>query len=538
MSLDRQNLTSFQSLRRIGLSVLSVFILLKLVFSLISTLDRPQIQGKFELYQTNLVLVAAEWKPTDDLAGLGALQQSIIGADVLKSATQQYQTARKSDLETIAKLRDSLSDLATSATDLTTSTKASDKEIAAQTKLLNQTISAVKTEIDKIDLRIGILQAATNRPDQAIETWQKVIASSNQSNAKNIAASLIDIWRQPSRINTHTAPQITAEVSSSFDGWFRDRVLKQLYLDLDDRAELAQLDLTVQSRAKSAVVKLALNTIPRLLIGLGGLGLIIFFTIRFVIKLIQQREERSFSAILLENIQTPWSTPWDWEIVWQVFTIGFFFVGQFLLPIIFSRFINPATLTTRGQGIYVFSSYLLMSGLSIGVLYLSIKDYLPLSTDWFKFSWKSNWLLWGIGGYLVATPIVIVVSIFNEKIWAGQGGNNPLLQIVLESKDQIGLWLFFLTAAVAAPLFEEFLFRGFLLPSLTRYVPTWGAIGISGLLFGVAHLSLSEIIPLTTLGIVLGTVYVRTRNLLAPMLLHSLWNSSTLVSLFILGSSN
>uniref|UniRef100_UPI00286E6816 CPBP family intramembrane glutamic endopeptidase n=1 Tax=Chamaesiphon sp. VAR_69_metabat_338 TaxID=2964704 RepID=UPI00286E6816 len=136
------------------------------------------------------------------------------------------------------------------------------------------------------------------------------------------------------------------------------------------------------------------------------------------------------------------------------------------------------------------------------------------------------------------TPVVIVVSILNEKIWHGQGGSNPLLQIMLESKNSIALLLFFLTAAVAAPLFEEFLFRGFLLPSLTRYVPTWAAIGISALIFGVAHLSLSEIVPLTTLGIILGTVYARTRNLLAPMLLHSLWNSSTLVSLYILGSGN
>jgi membrane protease YdiL (CAAX protease family) len=179
-----------------------------------------------------------------------------------------------------------------------------------------------------------------------------------------------------------------------------------------------------------------------------------------------------------------------------------------------------------------------MAGLCLGVLYLSIKSYLPLPPDWFEFNWRSNWPLWGIGGYLVATPIVIVVSVLNERIWQGQGGSNPILQIVLEGKDPIAPWLFFLTAAVAAPLFEECLFRGFLLPSLTRYVPVWAAIGLSGLLFGVAHLSMSEIIPLTTLGIILGVVYTRTRNLLASMLLHSLWNSSTLVSLFILGSSN
>lgn len=102
----------------------------------------------------------------------------------------------------------------------------------------------------------------------------------------------------------------------------------------------------------------------------------------------------------------------------------------------------------------------------------------------------------------------------------------------------MALTIFFFTAAIAAPFFEEFLFRGFLLPSLTRYMPVWGAVVLSSLLFAVAHLSLSEILPLTVLGIILGVVYTRSRNLLAPMLLHSLWNSGTLVSLFVLGSGS
>jgi len=36
---------------------------------------------------------------------------------------------------------------------------------------------------------------------------------------------------------------------------------------------------------------------------------------------------------------------------------------------------------------------------------------------------------------------------------------------------------------------------------------------------------------------VLGVVYTRSRNLLAPMLLHSAWNSITMLGLFLLGSS-
>jgi uncharacterized protein len=533
MSLDRQNLTSFQSLRRIVLSVLSVFILIKLIFSLSSTLDRPQIQGKFELYQTNLVLVAAEWKPTEDLEGLAALQQSIVGKDLLKSATQQYQKAKESDLLAIDKLNNSLADLPIVATDGQTK-----QSLAIQSNLINKTISAAKLEIEKLDLRIGILQAANNQSKQAIETWQKVAANSQQSTSKNVAASLIEIWRQPSQIDKNTAPQIEAEIRSKLDDWFRDRALQKLYTNLGDRSALAQLDSAEQIKAQNALIKLAIITIPRVIIGLSGVGLIVFFTVRLIIIALQQRASRSFLEVLLTNISTAWATPWDWEIIWQVFVLGFFFVGQFLLPAVFGTFVNPAILTTRGQGIYVFSSYVLMSGLAIGVLYLSIKSYFPLPADWFKFNWKSNWLMWGVGGYLVATPIVIVVSLLNDRIWHGQGGSNPLLQIVLEGKDSIALLLFFATAAVAAPLFEEFLFRGFLLPSLTRYLPTWGAIGMSGLIFGVAHLSLSEIVPLTTLGIILGIVYVRTRNLLAPMLLHSLWNSSTLVSLYVLGSGS
>jgi uncharacterized protein len=487
MSLDRLNLTSFQTLRRIALSILTFFIIFKLVFALIATIDRPQIQGKFELYQTNLVLEAAEWKPTADLQGLEALQKSLVGADFLKSATEQYQTARKTDVQAIDKLSISLTD-----PELTDRDPKSAEFKAVQ---IRQTIAAAQTEIDNIDLRIGILQAAQKQPDLAIKTWQKIVSHATEA-------------------------------------------LHQLYTDIGDKAELEQLERTKQSIAENALIKLATIFTSRVLFGLGGLGLIIYYIVRLIIRLIQKESTEPVADLILTGLKTPWTSPWDWEIVWQVFMVGFFFVGQFLLPLIFSQFVNPSKLTTQAQAIYVFSSYAIMAGLGIGVLYLSIKSYFPLPPDWFKFNWKSNWILWGVGGYLVATPIVIVVSLLNEQIWKGQGGSNPILQIVLEGKDSIALLLFFLTAAVAAPLFEEFLFRGFLLPSLTRYMPVWGSIGLSGLLFGVAHLSFSEIIPLTTLGIILGVVYTRTRNLLAPMLLHSLWNSTTLISLYILGSGS
>jgi membrane protease YdiL (CAAX protease family) len=190
----------------------------------------------------------------------------------------------------------------------------------------------------------------------------------------------------------------------------------------------------------------------------------------------------------------------------------------------------------RSLALIVLVSYGLNSLGGIGVLYGSLKPFLPLPAGWFRIRWRENWLVWGLGGYLVALPLVILVSLVNQLIWQGQGGSNPLLPIALNGQDGLALTCFYLTAAIAAPIFEEIMFRGFLLPSLTRYLPIWGAIVCSSLIFAIAHLSLSEILPLTVLGIVLGVVYTRSRNLLASMLLHGLWNSGTLLTLFILGS--
>ena len=94
-----------------------------------------------------------------------------------------------------------------------------------------------------------------------------------------------------------------------------------------------------------------------------------------------------------------------------------------------------------------------------------------------------------------------------------------------------------LLSGVLAPLLEETVFRGFLLTSLTKFMPTWAAIPSSALLFGAAHLSPRDFPVLFSLGCLLGIVYVRSRNLLTPMLVHGVWNSAVLTLLFYLAST-
>jgi uncharacterized protein len=86
--------------------------------------------------------------------------------------------------------------------------------------------------------------------------------------------------------------------------------------------------------------------------------------------------------------------------------------------------------------------------------------------------------------------------------------------------------------AVCAPVWEETMFRGFLLPSLARYLPPWGAIIVTSLVFALVHFSKEGFLPLLVLGVVFGGVYVRTLNLLPAVLLHSLWNVWLLAQVF------
>lgn len=135
---------------------------------------------------------------------------------------------------------------------------------------------------------------------------------------------------------------------------------------------------------------------------------------------------------------------------------GFFFIGQLLLPLVFGLIgVNPAGFSVRMKAFYVLLSYLLMASGGLLVLYFSIKPFLPIPEDWFRFKFRSNWVLWGLGGYFVALPLVIIVSLVNQKLWQGQGGSNPILPLALEGQDGVALLIFFFTACIAAPLLRD-----------------------------------------------------------------------------------
>ena len=93
----------------------------------------------------------------------------------------------------------------------------------------------------------------------------------------------------------------------------------------------------------------------------------------------------------------------------------------------------------------------------------------------------------------------------------GEGGGWP--EFIVE----------FLGLAVLVPVMEEFAFRGVVLSSLRRY-GTGFAIVASGLIFGMAHMSIYSAVFAVIAGIAMGAAYVLTGNLWVTVLIHMLNN--------------
>ena len=518
------------TIKRVILALLTILAIVQIGSSLKNSFSQPQIQSRLELYQTNLVLQVAEFKtsPTDDF-DLNSAVSSLVGQDPYDAASKKYQQVRQESVTSRDKFQSQLQQLSqaeSSAIEVADPTITTTNNLALKTQL-KQEIVELNQFVNELDLKQGILFGVQNKSAEAIALWQQVIERLDNSNRYAQTATVLkQLWQNKTQ---DLGTDGVAIIKRNLDGWFRYQALAKYDQVNHLKEDLALLEAQESNIATNSIFKLALISGIPVFGGIGGVILLVF--------LIIQRFVKPEEAIITTNGQTGWKTPWDWEITWQVLIVGFFFVGQFLLPIIISLAgINPSGSSLRIKALYVLGTYILMAVGGISVLFLSLKSYFPLPEEWFRFKFNANWFVWGFGGYLVAIPLVLLVSALNQQIWHGQGGSNPLLFLALQAQDQVALLIFFSTASIAAPIFEEIMFRGFLLPSLTRYTSVNGAIVISGFIFAVAHLSLAEVLPLATLGIVLGFVYTRSRNLLAPMLLHCLWNSGTLVSLFVLGS--
>ena len=135
-------------------------------------------------------------------------------------------------------------------------------------------------------------------------------------------------------------------------------------------------------------------------------------------------------------------------------------------------------------------------------------------------------------GLFFLLPIVLSLGILNEKL--------PLPEVLQQMEDQQlvivewlssgggNFWMNLVFVAITPALFEEVFFRGFLQRRAERSMGIVGGILLSGILFGLFHLRLTQALPLAILGCYMAYVAWRTGSLMIPVVVHFLNNGLTL----------
>ena len=80
-------------------------------------------------------------------------------------------------------------------------------------------------------------------------------------------------------------------------------------------------------------------------------------------------------------------------------------------------------------------------------------------------------------------------------------------------------------STVTGPIVEEFVCRGLLLNRLITKTNMWGGILISSSIFAALHIQTEKLIATFLFGIVASLIYLKTKNLFFPILIHILHNS-------------
>lgn len=91
--------------------------------------------------------------------------------------------------------------------------------------------------------------------------------------------------------------------------------------------------------------------------------------------------------------------------------------------------------------------------------------------------------------------------------------------------------------AVVPGIGEELLFRGIIQKELYRWSQRpWVAVWISAILFSGMHMQFQGFFPRMLLGALLGYLYLLTKNMWIPIIIHFLNNAAPIISMYIFGT--
>lgn len=131
-------------------------------------------------------------------------------------------------------------------------------------------------------------------------------------------------------------------------------------------------------------------------------------------------------------------------------------------------------------------------------------------------------ILWSIFGVFLAffaQGIAAMIEVYILGIPAGSENTAGIMEYARINA------LFILIPAVIAPILEEIIFRKIIFGSLYKRMNFFFAAILSALVFAVFHLDFSHLLIYTTMGLVFAFLYVKTKRIIVPIMVHAGMNS-------------
>lgn len=144
-----------------------------------------------------------------------------------------------------------------------------------------------------------------------------------------------------------------------------------------------------------------------------------------------------------------------------------------------------------------------------------------------KWGWKplhGHSLGWVGPGFFLCLSCVTLTDYLVEWSFGARLPLPPLMVYLLLRGSPTDLVQVALLACILAPLFEELVFRGWLLGGLLPHLGPRNAVVLSSLFFALSHGDAAHVPELFVLGVALGWVYLRSGSLWVAVTVHAMWN--------------
>ena len=179
------------------------------------------------------------------------------------------------------------------------------------------------------------------------------------------------------------------------------------------------------------------------------------------------------------------------------------------------------------------SELMIMVSLIVNILsvpFIALMVFSKKGSRWIDYmAWRRVGIFRVFGWVFLSLLVVYLSGVLHHLMgWPDSGfmkevglGQSPIVLI--------------LAVAVAAPICEELVFRGFMYAGFERSLGAWPAVILTSVVFTLMHWQYNpyELIHILLLGLVLALARMRTRSMWTPMVMHAVNNGLALLTVLI-----